>query len=201
MRATTVFSLFLLVAVGVAACGGDDPAGGDAGTDGGADGSSDADGDSDADTDEACAPEVFDDGTNLYWLQCLAGQCWDGAACAWEDGVDPVSLTFAEASEACPSGYRLPAIDELMGLMDDCTIDLSVDEPGTCTPCQDSDTCNAIFPGIGDLPITSIEIIHWSSTDLETSDARAWWMNFQSGVVESRLKEMPGGTAVCVRDP
>jgi hypothetical protein len=195
MRATTRFWLCFLVALGFAACGGDDPAGGDAGTDGGGDGS--ADSDSDADTDPACSPEILDDGTGVYWLQCLAGQCWDGAACVWEGEAD--SLTYDEAATACPSDYRLPTIEEIMGLLGNCTIDLALDEGGTCDTCPLSAACDAIYPDIDAYDWLAPEIVHWSGTTLETSDARAWRINFQSGLIESKLKETPGGTAVCVR--
>jgi len=193
MRATTRFWLCFIAVLGFTACGGDDSAGGDGGIDGGGDGS--ADSDSDADTDQACSPEIFDTGTNAYWLQCLAGQCLVDDACTWEGG-EAVGLTYDEAAAACPSGYRLPTIAEIMGLLGTCDIDLALDDFGFCDTCPVSVACSAIYPGVDELDMLSLEILHWSSTEATTG--RVWSANFLSGLIETKLKEM-NATAVCVR--
>jgi hypothetical protein len=197
MRASTIFWLFLTVALATAACGGGDPGGGDGGTD--TDTDADADGGDDGGGSGDCEnPESFDEGTGIYWLACLGGQCWDGSACVWEGGA-ATPLTYAEAAVACPGGYRLPTIEEILGLLGNCMIDLAVNEPGACDACPASAACDAIYPGLDAYSYLAPEISHWSSTELATTTARVWWVNFQSGAVESKLKEMPGGTAVCVR--
>jgi hypothetical protein len=200
MRATMItFWLCLVAVLGLTACGGDDPAGGDAGTDSGADGSTDTDADSDADSDQPCSPEI-DDGTGVYWLQCLAGQCLVDEVCAWEGG-ETMSFTYDEAVAACPSGYRLPTIQEIMGLLGNCEeIDIaaSAPEPGSCDTCPASTVCNGIYPGIDAYDWLAPEIVHWSSTGVTDNDSSVWSANFQSGLIEVKNKAL-GATAACVR--
>jgi hypothetical protein len=198
MRGTIRFWLCLIAVLGLTACSGDDPAGGDAGTDSGADGSADTDTDGDADTDPACSPDS-DDGTGVYWLQCLAGQCLVEDACVWEDGGAAVPLTYDEAVAACPSGYRLPTVPEFMGLLGTCDFDPELTDSGSCATCAESVACSAVYPGIETYDWLAPEILHWSSTPVTGNDSKMWRANFFSGLVDTALKEMAGGTAVCVR--
>ncbi len=193
MRVTTKLGLCFVTALGLAACGSGDPTSGDGGTDT----DSDADGGPDGGGDDDCPnPETLDEGTGLYWLQCLAGQCLVDDACAWEGG-EVVALDFDEASVACPDGYRLPTIEEIMGLLGNCEeIDLVVNEPGFCDGCSASAACDAIYPGMDAVDPYSYDVLHWSSTAM--NDSRVWWANFQSGLIEARLKDT-NGAAVCVR--
>jgi hypothetical protein len=198
MRATMRFWLCFFAALCLAACGGGDPGGdGDGGTDTDTDTDTDADADGGADGgSESCSPEILDEGTGLYWLQCMAGQCLIDDACAWEGG-EVLSLNYDEAAAACPSGYRLPTIAEIMGLLGNCDdIDLGVNETGFCDACPVSAACNAVYPGVDALGSYTYEILHWSSTAL--NDSTVWWSNFKTGLVEAKSKEM-NGTAVCVR--
>ena len=197
MRATTRLWLCFFAVLGFAACGGGDPEGGDGGIDGGTDGGTDTD----ADTDQACSPEIFDTGTNAYWLQCLAGQCLVDDACEWEGDGGTDALTYDEAAAACPDGYGLPTIDQMMGLLGGCDdIDLLAPEPGTgfCQTCPLSTACNAIYPGVDALDWLSPEILHWSSTGVTDNDSRVWSANFQTGLIEAKGTAM-SATAVCVR--
>jgi len=194
MLKTTRLWLILLAALCLAACGGDPDATGDSGTDAGDDdGGADTDSDSDADCEN---PGIFDEGTGLIWLRCLAGQCLVEDVCTWEGG-DAVGLTHDEAAAACPDDARLPTMEEIMGLLGGCEdgIDLAVDTPYHCAACQDSAACDAVYPGVDELGPFSYEILHWSSTEL--NDSRMWWINFQSGLLEAKLAEM-SATAVCV---
>ena len=138
----------------------------------------------------------IDEGTGIYWLQCLAGQCLVDDACAWEGG-EAVTFEYDEAVAACPGGTRLPTIEELMGLLGDCDeIDFGTNMTGFCNTCAGSPACDAIYPGTEELELTSTEAVHWSSTAL--NDSKMWRINFLSGLVDATLKEM-SGTAVCVR--
>jgi hypothetical protein len=196
MRATKRLWICLSAALGLAACGTADPGGGDGGADTDTDTDTDADAGSDGGDGDCENPEIHDDGTGLYWLQCLAGQCLVDGACAWEGG-EAVGLSYDEAAAACPGGYRLPTIDEIMGLLGNCdTIDTGVDGTGFCDPCPTSAACNAVYPGVDALGSYSYEIIHWSSTELNSSTV--WWSNFKTGLIEAKIKDM-NGTAVCVR--
>jgi len=195
MRERTSFWVCIFGALCLAACGGGDPSGGDGGTD--TDTDADADGGSDGGDGDCENPEMFD-GTGLYWLQCLAGQCLVDDECAWEGG-EVVGLSYDEAAALCPAGYRLPTIQEIMGLLGNCEdIDLGLNETGFCDTCPVSTACNAIYPGMDAADPYSYEILHWSSTPMTGSDSRVWWANFKTGLIEAKLMDT-NGAAVCVR--
>ena len=53
--------------------------------------------------------EILEPGTNHIWLRCPLGQKWTGSSCTGEGRM----LDWQSAMTACPTGYRLPAIEEL----------------------------------------------------------------------------------------
>ncbi len=95
--------------------------------------------------------------SSLVWLQCPLGQELVANQCTGT----PLLVTGERANSLCPAGYRLPRIEELAGLLDDCffnyrqTTDLN-DETrrdvkrgeggaGACHPCRDSEQCSGLF--------------------------------------------------------
>jgi hypothetical protein len=73
-------------------------------------------------------------GTDLSWTRCSAGARWDGKGCEGEARA----LAWAEASVACPDGYRLPSRAELLGLLG------AAGAPPRA--CAASAPCAALFP-------------------------------------------------------
>lgn len=196
MRTTTRLLTCFCAVFWVSACGDADPVDGDGGTDADTDTDTDADAGEDGGESDCENPEHFNEGTGIYWLQCLAGQCLVDDACVWEGG-EAVSFDYAEAAAACPSGTRLPTMDELMGLLGTCdAIDFGTNMTGFCSTCSGSTAYDAIYPGTEELDLMSPEAVHWSSTAL--NDSKMWRANFLTGLVDATLKEM-NATGVCVR--
>jgi len=79
-------------------------------------------------------------GTALQWLRCAAGQRWTGKGC--EGGA--AAVTWAEGPRSCPEGYRLPALAELLALLDGCAAD-----GRGCRPCASSQACTHLFGADG----------------------------------------------------
>jgi len=182
------------------ACGdsGDDGAG-----DGGADTDADAGGDGDAGEDtggdsECPNPGVHDGadgGTDLDWLTCHATQCVVDGSCTWPNG-EAEGMSYDEALVACPSGSRLAAIGELMGLLGNCDeIDLTTNDTGSCDACPASVACNAIYPGVDALGDYVYDILIWSADEM--NDAKAWSVNLKTGDISAKTKES-NLTALCV---
>ena len=194
-------SLWLVVLAAMiltfAACANETESGTDAGTD--TDTDTDADSDSDTDDPDCPNPGIEQEGAGLIWQQCLAGQCIEENP---ESGVeecmgDPLELTWDEAQDACYTGWRPPTRDELMALLGNCSeIDTDLNQ-ANCDTCFASAVCDAIFPGIDELPDISRLHLHWSSEEFD--DANAWFARFKEGVVkpDSKTKSY---TLHCVRE-
>lgn len=198
---------YLLLAIGLmlaAGCGDSDAEfDEDASTDTDTDTDSDSDGDSDSDSDGCSNPEVEQEGTSLFWLRCPVGQCLVDGQCQWPgDGdagtAEAVTYEWEEAKTACPDPYRLPTIQEIAGLLGNCD-DLVVDEntPCHCDPCPDSGDCDAIYPEIADNPEMAWENLHWSSTEMNVSNA--WRANLKTGVLDP-FSMTTSTTVICVRE-
>jgi hypothetical protein len=140
-------------------------------------------------------PAVADEGTGLDWLSCHATQCVVDGTCAWPTG-EAEAMSYDEALAACPTGSRLAAIGELMGLLGNCDeIDLTTNDTGSCDACPMSAACNAIYPGIDALGDYVYDILIWSSDEM--NDAKAWSVNLKTGNVSAKTKES-NLTALCV---
>ena len=191
MRQTSIFLACIWISIG---CGEDT-------------GASDADSDSETeqeetdagedagDSDDINLPEYEQEGADLFWLYCLAGQ-------TYEDGCsgEALVLTWEQALDACSDGYRLPTLDELMAFLGECQrgFDESVGETATCLPCPSSQHCGEAYPGTENLDDMSYEIHHWSSTEWSTVESNAWRANFKTGEIDAHAKTKEA-TAVCVR--
>lgn len=199
MRSILLALVLGATATALAACGDDSESSSDGGTD--TDTDTDSDSDSDADTEDPNCPNpgIEQEGAGLIWQQCLAGQCFEENP---ESGVeecmgDALELEWAEAQDSCYNGWRLPTRDELMALLGNCDdIDTDNDEV-SCDSCPDSSVCDSMFPGIEDLPIVSRLHLHWSSDEID--ETNAWFARFQVGVVkkDSKAKKY---TLHCVRE-
>ena len=127
--------------------------------------------------------DVKQPGTNLYWLRCPIGQKWTGSSCEGE----AERMTWNKATNACPSGYRLPTREELVSLLDA----LSYAEQQEITrpwdwefyrTCPKSGMCSSMF-GKDDLGH------YWSSSSHATDSSEAWSVYFFSGVVSHNAKD------------
>lgn len=84
---------------------------------------------------------AFSSTTNLYWQRCAVGAEWTGAECVGE----PAELDWAASAEACAAfgpEYRLPTLEEVAGLLGDCTSGTDV---ARCAACVDSLECSSVL--------------------------------------------------------
>lgn len=86
-------------------------------------------------------PEVRQRGTDLFWLRCPARQRWLDGRCAGE----LAAFSAQEVERACPEGYRVPAIEEMLLLLGDCDRQAGRLEDGLCRSCFNSPSCNRMF--------------------------------------------------------
>jgi hypothetical protein len=115
--------------------------------------------------------ELTDARTGLVWRRCSEGQTWSGSECVGE--AQRFSHEAALARAASQSGWRLPNIKELSGL-----VDTNVYEPAMD---------RAAFPNVPGVwaSIRSFYRPFWSSTPMVSSPERAWTVDFSAGYVES----------------
>lgn len=175
-------------------CGEDKAKGSDAGEDSGSvqDQPDAAEDSGSQDTDPL---EYEQEGAGLFWLYCLVGQKYDKGCTG-----DALILTWEQALEACPDGYRLPTLEEFMGLLGECQSDFDETKgaTATCLACPASEICNEAYPGADDYGDFDYEIYHWSATEWSAVKSNAWRANFKTGEIDAHSKTKEA-TAVCVR--
>lgn len=139
-------------------------------------------GDTDTSTGEDCGPQEIDHPvTGDSWKRCHLGGDWkwDGSEC---DCVGGTIATFSwdDGAEACPAGWRMPTVQEMLSLLDDCPSFESIEDAGmgSCANCPSSDICSEIFPGDGQM--------YWTATEVGSSQAYSVWFNV--GTVSPRSK-------------
>jgi hypothetical protein len=78
--------------------------------------------------------------SQVIWLLCPVGTCFDGAACVGE--VE--TLVWQDALDGCPAGFRLPTQWEYQDLLD-----CYQEEVLICDPCSGSNYCRnmIVFDG------------------------------------------------------
>jgi len=119
--------------------------------------------------------EVKQPGTNLYWLGCPIGQRWSGSSC---EG-DARRMSWHDAGNACPSGYRLPTRQEFVSLLG-----------GKENSCSKSSKCSSMFGGD--------RRSYWSSSSYAADSSHAWGVRFGNGRVDYYAKGN-GRHVRCVR--
>jgi hypothetical protein len=131
--------------------------------------------------------EVLQPGTGLFWMRCPVGQQWDGQKCIGE----VAEIRFADRKSACPDGYRLPTIFELVELLGKCDEYLNprMGAMGYCQKCIESQQCARLF---GD-----DRHWYWSSSD-HGNGTYAWGAGFGNGSVIIPF-DVDTGFARCLR--
>lgn len=109
--------------------------------------------------------EVTDSQSGLTWRRCVEGMAWSGGACTGT----PVtySLDQAMAHMKKQSGWRIPTVKELGGLVDLDRAKPSIDP--------------VAFPG------TPTQW-HWTSTPFAAAAGGAWGVNFTNGSVDGSYR-------------
>jgi hypothetical protein len=134
----------------------------DADTDSDTDADSDADSDADGDTDTGSTGAedgIAQPDSDLVWMRCPLGGLWDGAECQWTCSW----MTWPEAIDACPDGWRLPTRQEFVDLLGNCDADVLGGNWGYCDSCSESPACASMFS-----PTTGL---FWAATEHDTDDA------------------------------
>ncbi len=154
--------------------------------------------------------EIQQPSTSRTWKRCALGQTWQpGANCRCTGDATPMSWCNASGgsgggcvldqagTDACAaalgSGYRLPSRAELVALLQPCDASVQANDPGTCTTCQDSDTCASMFSA-------EQSTGYWSSSE-DTKSAglnNAWYGLFGSGYIGS-IPKSQSAYARCLR--
>ena len=115
--------------------------------------------------------EVYQPGTYLYWLQCPIGQSWTGSSC---EG-DARGMSWHNAGNACPGGYRLPTRQEFVSLLGGCDADVRGGKVVSCNKCAESSKCSSMFG--------QDEGYYWSSSSYAADPSEAWHVTFANGIV------------------
>lgn len=147
-------------------------------------------------------PAQIDAGT----VECGGGRFDPATGLCWQHPVNDPDYLWQDAVDYCGSlelggeaDWRLPALDELLSLLEDCELGLE-EGYGQCSSCFDSDTCHALLVGGGDedgydgygmWPV-------WSSTSCSFFTTCAWTVDLNNGGV-SATEWMGSAGARCVR--
>lgn len=117
----------------------------------------------DDDDDGDCDPlaETSHADSSVVWLQCPVGTCWTGTAC---DG-EPQTFGWDAALSACPSGFRLPTLEEYEELLE------CQDGWSSCDPCGLSVPCANLFRPDGEYFCSSdVDRAYYSSSEVPQPD-------------------------------
>ena len=125
---------------------------------------------------EAQDNEVRETGSGLIWERCSAGEHWQAGRCA--GAIRLMSLAEARRYAAQRgSGWRLPTLDELSGLVDD--------------RCQSPAIDTRIFPNVR--AREEGRSSYWTDTPFETIDTMNYVVDFMTGEVDARSTGFPLG--------
>ncbi len=117
--------------------------------------------------------EVKQPGTNLYWLRCPIGQRSTGTSCKGKAR----KMDWHEAMNACPSGYRLPSIQEFMSMLGGCYTVSFGGRFDRCNECANSSTCSSMFGEDTGW--------YWSSTSFASRPDLAFYVDFDDDDINS----------------
>ena len=115
--------------------------------------------------------KVKQPGKNLYWLRCPLGQTYSGSVCKGE----ATDMTWKEALMACPTGFRLPVMEEIVLLLGGCNFDVQQEKYDNCNKCEESKICSSMLGKDGGR--------YWSSDVYAHSEKFAWIAFFSDGIV------------------
>ena len=143
--------------------------------------------------DAECDPlaEISHADSSVVWLQCPLGTCFDGSACVGE----PQTVSWHDALEACPAGYRLPTLEELEELLE------CVGGWSTCDPCGLSVPCANLFRPEGEyFTDADLDRSYYSSTEIPPPDSsdRVYAAQLEQGEI-SMSEKSPLRPVRCVR--
>lgn len=205
---------------------GNDDGGGDADADSDSDGDSDADTDSDTDSDGDGDTDT-DTGTDTetgtepwscegedVWEDPVTGLCWMRED-AWCLAEEKFCVSWPTAQSLCTnlewggySGWRLPKIDELVGLIRGCPSSLcQVNDPdclsGYCNDTPECAGCDVfVGPGVDGCYWPSELgpcVMYWSQSELAEYEHIAWYMIPVDATVGTKNKYSNCSYTRCVR--
>ena len=152
--------------------------------------------------------EVKQPNAELYWLRCPVGFDWDGYRCSTDDLPYKEQLTWDDAMDDCPGGYRLPTLEEYQSLMGDCEPQYDTGEytNGNCDNCGASSACDQVFTQkSSSWAFDSSQVRCWSSTQhwgySAPEPGMRVYMNLRSGYYGGLTEDNSAAFAICVREP
>lgn len=110
--------------------------------------------------------------TGLMWKRCSEGQTWDGATCTGAASTHTwqAALDLAEAASFAGHGdWRLPNINELRSLVEDCRVNPSIND--------------TLFPAT---PSSSF----WSGSPDTGQSSSAWEVDFDGGNIPAAFRSL-----------
>jgi hypothetical protein len=138
----------------------------------------------------ACGGGRYDPASGLCWQHPTNNQQY-----GWQDAIDYCGgLDLAGYTD-----WRLPGIEELLTLFEECNVDLAGSSGGYCRSCFDSETCRALFSSGDDSGNNGGWGNPWSSSSCSAFPSCAWSVDFSNGTVNTNdsMGNMLG--ARCVR--
>jgi hypothetical protein len=116
-----------------------------------------------------CAGGRYQPSADLCWQQPRAYGTFD-----WQDAIDYCEDLELEGH----SDWFLPAIQDIVGLLEGCDNDVLAGESGYCTPCYQSESCGDVLR-----PYTGGKF--WSSSlgEVFPWGENAWFVDFNAGRV------------------
>jgi len=210
MKATQWLLLAVLAAgmLTLPMCGDDDAGSTDSDAD--SDGDTDADGDSDTDTDNDTDSDS--DTEPDIWSDAVSGLVWQNIPGSYDIYCNDAATYCEELSLAAIDDWRLPSIQELLGLVRGCEqTDCQLNDPGCLDlSCDNNCTeCN-YYEGPGnegcywDLTVGgecgTDKNNFWSSSAVQDEAGSAWVVSFNNGGPTDRDCEN-GASVRCVSGP
>lgn len=148
-------------------------------------------------------PEKIDTGT----LECEGGRHDPATGLCWQYPGTVETFYWQDAYNHCDEldieghdDWRLPSLDEVTGLLEDCDIDMG-SYYGWCASCYQSEVCDTLFdhgpPGDGQAWTAA-----WTSLPCDQGAGYTWVVNLYNDGAEVFCADGVNSwyTAICVRD-